>query len=139
MLHLTVLAQIPRVIDQLQHHQYHLFRYLDALFDRAPDLAADYGDLQVELYAEFRQEKLLEFLVASTFYSLEKVSSHARLRRPRTDASPQALSVCEGRDLIPEMIYLLGRIGDNKRALHLIIERLDDFSRVSQTLAASSL
>lgn len=31
---------------------------------------------------------------------------------------------------MPEMVFLLGRMGDNKRALNLIIERLGDVQRV---------
>lgn len=31
---------------------------------------------------------------------------------------------------MPEMVFLLGRMGDNKKALHLIIERLGDVNRV---------
>lgn len=34
--------------------------------------------------------------------------------------------------MVPEMVYLLGKIGDNKRALNLIIERLDDVKGVSK-------
>jgi hypothetical protein len=32
---------------------------------------------------------------------------------------------------VPEMVFLLGRMGNNKKALTLIIERLGDVSRVS--------
>lgn len=32
------------------------------------------------------------------------------------------------------MVFLLGRMGDNKRALNLIIERLGDVQRVSNNL-----
>ena len=35
------------------------------------------------------------------------------------------------RDLVPEMVFLLGRMGNNKKALNLIIERLGDVNRVS--------
>lgn len=37
--------------------------------------------------------------------------------------------MCELHDYVPEMVFLLGRVGDNKRALNLIIERLNDVSR----------
>jgi endonuclease III-like uncharacterized protein len=47
--------------------------YLDALFDRDPHLAFDYSDLQVGLYAEYEQEKLMEFLRASNYYNLQTV------------------------------------------------------------------
>jgi len=41
----------------------------------------------------------------------------------------KAYKVCQERDLIPEMVFLLGRMGDNKKALGLIIERLGDVGR----------
>lgn len=50
--------------------------YLDALFDKDPHLAFDYSDLQVQLYAEFDANKLMDFLRASNYYSLEQVSIH---------------------------------------------------------------
>ncbi|GAA5865395.1 hypothetical protein JCM1840_001554 [Sporobolomyces johnsonii] len=103
---------IPRVISQLQDHRRYLFLYLDALFDKDPHLAFDYSDLQVDLYAEYNPGKLMEFLRASNYYSLER-----------------AYKICDARDLVPEMVFLLGRMGDNKRALNLIIERLGDVQR----------
>ncbi|KWU41462.1 vacuolar protein sorting-associated protein 41, partial [Rhodotorula sp. JG-1b] len=103
---------IPRVISQLQDHRKYLYMYLDALFDKDAHLAFDYSDLQVDLYAEFKPEKLMDFLRASNYYSLER-----------------AYQICEARDLVPEMVFLLGRMGDNKRALTLIIERLGDVQR----------
>ena len=39
--------------------------------------------------------------------------------------------ICEQRDLVPEMVFILGRMGNNKQALMLIIERLHDVQRVS--------
>lgn len=38
--------------------------------------------------------------------------------------------MCSEKDMVPEMVYLLGKIGDNKKALNLIIERLDDVKGV---------
>ncbi|ORY90935.1 hypothetical protein BCR35DRAFT_275010 [Leucosporidium creatinivorum] len=103
---------IPRVVSQLQSHRQYLFLYLDALFDKDPHLAFDYSDLQVDLYAEYDANKLMDFLRASNYYSLER-----------------AYKICDARDLVPEMVFLLGRMGDNKRALNLIIERLGDVQR----------
>lgn len=54
------------------------------------------------------------YLRASNYYSLEK-----------------ALKECRERDFVPEMVFLLGRMGNNKQALMLIIERLGDVERVS--------
>lgn len=105
-------SQIPRVISQLQDHRKYLYMYLDALFDKDAHLAFDYSDLQVDLYADFKPDKLMDFLRASNYYSLER-----------------AYQICDARDLVPEMVFLLGRMGDNKRALTLIIERLGDVQR----------
>lgn len=44
--------------------------------------------------------------------------------------SVQAYNICTERDLVPEMVFLLGRMGNNKKALYLIIDRLGDVSRV---------
>lgn len=38
--------------------------------------------------------------------------------------------MCKERDLVPEMVFLLGRMGNNKEALTVIIERLGDVNRV---------
>ena len=38
--------------------------------------------------------------------------------------------MCTDRDLVPEMVFLLGRMGNNKKALSLIIERLGEVQRV---------
>ncbi|KAI7904801.1 uncharacterized protein BX663DRAFT_503574 [Cokeromyces recurvatus] len=101
-----------KVVKQLRQHRYFLHIYLDALFDRDHQLGYEFHDLQVELYAEHDYPKLLEFLRASHSISLEK-----------------AFKVCEQKDLVPEMVFILGRMGDNKRALMLIIERLGDVQR----------
>jgi vacuolar protein sorting-associated protein 41 len=38
--------------------------------------------------------------------------------------------------MVPEMVFLLGKMGDNKRALNLIIERLGDVNRVSGSICS---
>lgn len=104
---------IHRVVPQLQEHHLYLFLYLDALFDRDPQLVASYSDLQVELYAEFAYQKLMAYLrTMSSHYSFEK-----------------AYNTCKSLDYVPEMVFLLSRIGDKKTALTLIIERLGDVER----------
>lgn len=40
---------------------------------------------------------------------------------------------------MPEMVFLLGRMGNNKQALMLIIERLGDVQRVSTETELSSI
>ena len=90
--------------------------YLDALFSSDPQAAFEYSDMLVDLYAEYDYARLLDFLRASTSYSLEK-----------------AYEICKTRDYVPEMVFLLGRMGNNKQALELIIERLGDVQRVSRS------
>ncbi|KAF8589629.1 vacuolar protein sorting-associated protein 41 [Ramaria rubella] len=103
---------IARVVNQLQIRPYFLYLYLDALFDKDPQLTSEFTDLQVKLYAEYQPSRLIDFLRASNYYSLEK-----------------AYAICHERDLVLEMVYLLGRMGNNKKALHLIIERMNDVNR----------
>ncbi|KAI9281912.1 hypothetical protein BY458DRAFT_468772 [Sporodiniella umbellata] len=101
-----------KVVKQLGRHRQFLHIYLDALFNRDRHLGYQFHDTQVELYAEYDRPKLLDFLRASHYISLDK-----------------AYKKCEDKDLVPEMVYLLGRMGDNKKALMLIIKRLDDVQR----------
>lgn len=103
---------VSRVVDQLEGHNEYLYRYLDALFERDPHLGCDYSDLQVSLYAQYAPARLLAFLRASNYYSLEA-----------------ALRVCESHDLVAEQVFILGRLGDNKRALRLVLSRLNDVDR----------
>ncbi|KAJ1977683.1 Vacuolar protein sorting-associated protein 41 [Dimargaris xerosporica] len=123
-----------RVVHQLQTHLYLLHTYLHALYvydsqgrsyraNSAPVgtlstlvassemnhvlLSAPFHDLQVELYAEYDYSLLLMFLRNASGYRLQ-----------------HAFQVCESRDLVPEMVYLLGRMGDSHQALQLILYRL---------------
>lgn len=100
---------IQRVVPQLQSQPRYLFLYLDALVSRDPQLVSNFADMLVKLYAEYARQRLVDFLRASTDYNLEI-----------------AYTVCQDRDLVPEMVYLLGRMGNNKKALTLIIEKLGD-------------
>jgi hypothetical protein len=74
-------------------------------------LVEDYGDLAVNLFAEYDRPLLMEFLRSSRSYAFEK-----------------ATAVCEGRQYWPELVYLLSQTGETKRALSLIINRLGDVS-----------
>ncbi|CAA7259453.1 unnamed protein product [Cyclocybe aegerita] len=103
---------ITRVVQQLQQRPYYLFLYLDALVHKDSQLVSGFADLQVKMYAEFATLRLIDFLRASSSYNLE-----------------MAYQVCQERDLVPEMVFLLGRMGNNKKALMLIIERLGDVHR----------
>ncbi|KAJ6544053.1 hypothetical protein B0H19DRAFT_956201 [Mycena capillaripes] len=103
---------VGRVVQQLQSRPYFLFLYLDALMDKEPHMVSGFADIQVKLYAEFATPRLIDFLRASNDYNLET-----------------AYKVCEDRSLVPEMVFLLGRMGNNKQALTLIIEKLGDVHR----------
>ncbi|KAF8432996.1 hypothetical protein L210DRAFT_3557295 [Boletus edulis BED1] len=98
-----------RVVQQLRPRPVYLFHYLDALFKKDQQLASDFADLQVTLFAEYATSRLIEYLRASSYYNLET-----------------AYNICRSRDLVPEMVFLLGRMGNNKKALTLIIERIGD-------------
>lgn len=90
-----------------------LHNYLSALFDKDTNMGAAYHNLQLELYADYAPEKLLTFLRLSAHYSMEK-----------------ALQLCESRKLIREQVYLLGRMGNNRQALMIIVEQLNDVQLV---------
>ncbi|KAI6017010.1 hypothetical protein BKA83DRAFT_347458 [Pisolithus microcarpus] len=100
---------VDRVVQQLRARPFYLFLYLDALFKKDQNLALDFADVQVKLFAEYATPRLIEYLRASSYYNLEA-----------------AYNICKGRDLVPEMVFLLGRMGNNKQALTLIIERIGD-------------
>ncbi|KAF2728266.1 hypothetical protein EJ04DRAFT_581471 [Polyplosphaeria fusca] len=74
-------------------------------------VAEDFADLMVELFAEYDRELLMKYLKESQSYSLDK-----------------ATAICERRDFIPELVHILSKTGQTKRALYLIIEKLSDVS-----------
>ncbi|PGG98077.1 hypothetical protein GX51_06989 [Blastomyces parvus] len=69
------------------------------------------SDIVVELFAEYDRQLLMEFLQSSTSYSYSAASS-----------------ICESRHYTPELIYLLSKTGQTKRALNLILSDLKDVS-----------
>jgi hypothetical protein len=82
--------------------------------EAAPDsttkaLMAPFGDLAVSLFAEYGRTLLAQYLRTSQDYSFEHASK-----------------VCEQYHYIPELVHLLSATGQTKRALHLIIDELDD-------------
>ncbi|KAE8145143.1 hypothetical protein BDV25DRAFT_165298 [Aspergillus avenaceus] len=88
--------------------------------DAASKLAADEGkalvdnfaDTTVELFADYDRPLLMEFLQTSTAYTFDL-----------------AVSICENRRFTPELIYLLSKMGQTKRALNLILSDLKDVSQ----------
>ncbi|KAI2732590.1 hypothetical protein CBS147332_1729 [Penicillium roqueforti] len=88
--------------------------------DAASKLAADEGkalidnfaDTAVEVFADYDRPLLMEFLQTSISYSFEK-----------------ATSICENHRFTPELIFLLSKMGQTKRALNLILSDLKDVSQ----------
>ncbi|KAJ2903143.1 putative vacuolar assembly protein [Zalerion maritima] len=84
----------------------------DRLIGEGRFFVEDYGDLAVQLFAEYDRPLLMEFLKASTSYTFEKAAQE-----------------CESQSYIPELVYLYSKTGQMKRALFLIIDRLRDVSQ----------
>lgn len=88
--------------------------------DAANKLAADEGkalvdnfaDTAIELFADYDHPLLMEFLQVSTSYSFDT-----------------AISICEARHFTTELIYLLSKMGQTKRALNLILSDLKDVTQ----------
>jgi len=66
----------------------------------------------VSLYADYGPAHLLQFLKSSDSYPMH-----------------EAFQVCKSRKMYPEMIFLLGRMGNTKEALRLITDELDDINQ----------
>ncbi|KAF8396489.1 hypothetical protein HHK36_018112 [Tetracentron sinense] len=89
--------------------RYFLHLYLHSLFENNPHVGKDFHDMQVELYADYDPKMLLPFLRSSQHYTLEK-----------------AYEICIRRDLLKEQVFILGRMGNSKQALAVIINKLED-------------
>ncbi|KAJ8916506.1 hypothetical protein NQ315_000148 [Exocentrus adspersus] len=96
-----------KIVEKLRQNELHLYRYLDEYDKKNPK--GKYHKELVKLYAIFARNKLLPFLKKSDFYPIQ-----------------EALDICQKEKYYPEMVYLLGRIGDTKEALELIINELKD-------------
>jgi vacuolar protein sorting-associated protein 41 len=121
------IVQPETVVNQLEDGKYfiYLYFYLRALWrgdesssptDKAAVMTSEgrsivdqFADTAVELFADYDRPLLMEFLHASTYYTFSR-----------------ATAVCEKRRYIPELVYLLSKTGEMKRALFLIIDELKD-------------
>ncbi|KAM1040502.1 hypothetical protein TB2_029341 [Malus domestica] len=103
-----VVKQLLNAIDKCDS-RYFLHAYLHPLFEADPHSGKEFHDMQVELYAEYDPKMLLPFLRSSQHYTLEK-----------------AYEICIGRDLLREQVFILGRMGNAKQALAVIINKLGD-------------
>lgn len=107
-------ASPDKVVEKLESLGLHFVTYL--YLDRLEKLGTEssvlegFEDLQIELLARYNQKKLLYFLVNKRHYSIDR-----------------AIALFEKDDkFVKELIYLLGKIGKNSRALNLIIEKVGD-------------
>lgn len=84
----------------------------DQTVNESKSLVEEFSDTAVEIFAEYDRPLLMDFLKSSHSYTLEK-----------------ALAISESRNYIPELVYLLSKTGDTKRALFLILDKLHDISQ----------
>lgn len=98
------------VEKQLENNDEYLFKYLDAYSKVEPN--GRYHGKLVKLYAKYARNKLLPFLKGSDNYPIQ-----------------EALDVCQSNQFYPEMVFLLGRIGNTNEALQIIIEKLNDINQ----------
>lgn len=106
-----VVSQL-RKAENNSTYRYLLHEYLHALFETDPHAGKDFHGLQVELYAEYEPRLLLPFLRNSQHYSLDK-----------------AYEICTKTGLIKEEVFILGRMGNSREALALIINKLGDMEQ----------
>ncbi|EPZ36444.1 hypothetical protein O9G_003315 [Rozella allomycis CSF55] len=100
---------VDKIVKCLETHKDCLLKFLDEIYWKDSTVALKYHDLQLELYCELDRPKIIQFLRTSNYYSIEK-----------------AFSLCKSLDLTEEMIFLLGRMGNFREALKLIIEKIKD-------------
>ncbi|KAF8468805.1 hypothetical protein BDZ91DRAFT_678985 [Kalaharituber pfeilii] len=111
-----VIQQLDEAPEMVDGGRVLLFFYLRKLWEVDRQLVEEsWADLAMELWAEYDRPLLMEFLKASQAYSLEK-----------------AAQICETRNYIPELVHLLSKTGQTKKALYLIIDKLHD---VAQAIA----
>ncbi|KNC26991.1 hypothetical protein FF38_02345 [Lucilia cuprina] len=95
------------VVQQLEPYQEFLYLYLDAL-DKVDNSGTFHWKL-VGLYAIYNRSKLLPFLRRSKHYHIQ-----------------EALNICKSKSFHPEMVYLLGQMGNVTEALNIIIHKIED-------------
>ncbi|XP_078448521.1 vacuolar protein sorting 41 [Wolffia australiana] len=112
------ITSVSEVISQLRScpekcdKNYFLHEYLHSLFEVDSNAGKDFHDLQVGLYAEYEPRLLLPFLQSSQHYKLDK-----------------AYEICVRKDLLREQVFILGRMGNARKALSVIINKLEDIEQ----------
>lgn len=100
------------VVSKLEKQESLLHAYLQKLDRRDSKLSGPYHGRMVRLYSIFDRDRLLPFLKRSDNYPIQ-----------------EALEICKRQRYYPEMVYLLGRIGDTREALELINRELGDMQQ----------
>ncbi|KAH8692668.1 putative vacuolar assembly protein [Talaromyces proteolyticus] len=80
--------------------------------DEGRTLVEPFADVALNLFADYDRQLLMDFLQTSTSYSFD-----------------EACKICEMRHYTSELIYLLSKTGQTKRALNLILSDLNDVSQ----------
>lgn len=91
------------------------YLYLEKLNEEDPALTSDLEDEMVRLYAVYNRQALSKFLSTHRRYSIDK-----------------AITICENERCISELAFLFSKVGQNKKALMLIIDELDDPAKAIQ-------
>uniref|UniRef100_H3AZP1 Vacuolar protein sorting-associated protein 41 homolog n=2 Tax=Latimeria chalumnae TaxID=7897 RepID=H3AZP1_LATCH len=103
---------IDNVVERLENQPKLQHVYLHKLFKRDHHKGQKYHEKQISLYAEYDRPNLLPFIRDSTHCPLEK-----------------ALKICQQRNFVEEMVFLLSRMGNSRRALQMIMEELQDVDK----------
>ena len=98
--------------DEAAIRRSHRAMATDPLATEGKSLVNDTADDALPLFAEYDRTLLFEFLKSSQSYTLSR-----------------ATSICEHKGFTPEMVYLLAKEGQPKKALRLIIDKLGDISQ----------
>lgn len=85
-----------------------LYKYLERLRRRDSSIT-DFDTILVEMCALYEPENMMALLQSSNSYSLD-----------------EALRACVKHGLVAEQVFVLGRMGSNIDALHLIVEKMQD-------------
>ena len=100
-----------KVISRLNDQPRLLCAYLDRLIHRDPTTCASYHNLLFELYSTYDPNKLVPFLRQSNYIQLDK-----------------ALEVCKKKNLTHAIVFILGRMGNTREALRIIIDKMNDIN-----------
>lgn len=104
-------ATILKLMDE-SHLDIMSYFYLEKLLGIDELIVKSFGDDQIRLYSQYNRPKLLPFLIGHDNYDISK-----------------AIEACEMSAFVDELVFLLGKTGENKKALKLIMEELDDPER----------